>query len=186
MADSRSTLETIPVESERENSSLTDCWICRLLRRQAPAKHSQHRLKVRGRSNQRGHPLARRIVSPQPGQVRRWSRYSSTIRLDLGQFNHLMDQGFRGHRQRVHDRIGDKRLAYRWVVSRIFSVGTGVRWVLRCPGCSPRFLLLGEAGGLRFIPIGSDDGGFDELVELSLSRFSRSLTRASSLARRCS
>jgi hypothetical protein len=47
-------------------------------------EHSQHRLKVRGRSNQRGHPLARQIVSPQPGQVRRWSRYSSTIGLILG------------------------------------------------------------------------------------------------------
>jgi hypothetical protein len=45
---------------------------------------------------------------------------------------------------------------------------------------------LGDAGCLRFIPIGSDDGGFDELVESSLSRFSRSLTGVSSLARRCS
>ncbi len=47
----------------------------------------------------------------------------------------------------------------------------------------PRFFLLGSAGGFRFNPIGSDEGG---LEELSFSRFSRSLTRASSCASRCS
>ena len=34
---------------------------------------------------------------------------------------------------------------------------------------------------MRFIPIGSDEGGLDELVELSLSRASRSLTRDSNV-----
>jgi hypothetical protein len=42
-------------------------------------------------------------------------------------------------------------------------------------GLSATFLPLGEAGGLRFIPIGSEEGGFDEFRELSLRRFSRSL-----------
>ena len=41
---------------------------------------------------------------------------------------------------------------------------------------------LGGAGGLRFRPMGSDEGGLDELVELSLSRASRSRTRRSSSA----
>ena len=51
---------------------------------------------------------------------------------------------------------------------------------------SAPFLPAGRSWGLAFIPIGSEEGGFDELVELSLSRYSRSLTRVSSLARRCS
>src|SRR4029077_6952329 len=38
------------------------------------------------------------------------------------------------------------------------------------------------AGGLRFRPIGSDEGGLEELVELSLSRASRSATRWSNSA----
>src|SRR6516165_8481342 len=63
--------------------------------------------------------------------------------------------------------------------------GTSARWALRCPGCPPRFRLLGEAGGLRFMPTGSDEGGLDELVELSLSRASRSRTLASRSAIRC-
>ena len=56
------------------------------------------------------------------------------------------------------------------------------RYALRCPACPPRFFPLRGVGGLRFKPIGSDEGGFDELVELSLSRASRSLTRASNVA----
>ena len=41
---------------------------------------------------------------------------------------------------------------------------------------------MGGAGGLRFRPMGSDEGGLEELVELSLSRASRSATRWSSSA----
>ena len=37
-------------------------------------------------------------------------------------------------------------------------------------------------GGLRFKPMGSDEGGLEELVELSLSRASRSPTRCSNSA----
>ena len=56
---------------------------------------------------------------------------------------------------------------------------------MRCPRWPPRLLPLGGVGGFRFIPIGSDEGGLDELVELSLSRASRSRTRVSSSSARC-
>src|SRR5437899_531338 len=70
-------------------------------------------------------------------------------------------------------------------VSWTSSGGTMGRYALRCPACPPRFFPLRGIGGLRFKPIGSDEGGFDELVELSLSRASRSLTRASNVASCC-
>ena len=38
---------------------------------------------------------------------------------------------------------------------------------LGCPGCPPRLRPVGEAGGSRFKPMGSHDGGLEELVELS-------------------
>ena len=60
---------------------------------------------------------------------------------------------------------------------RSFSGGTRGRTALRCPGCPPRFRLLGGAGGLRFSPMGSDEGGLEELVEFWLSRSSRSAMR---------
>ena len=49
---------------------------------------------------------------------------------------------------------------------------------LRWPGCPPRFRREGGAGGFRFRPIGSDEGGLEELVELSQSRAWRSCTVA--------
>src|SRR5262249_17328802 len=61
-----------------------------------------------------------------------------------------------------------------------FSGGTRPRWALRCPGCPPRFRPEGGVGGLRLNPMGSDEGGLEELVELSFRRASRSLTRCSS------
>src|SRR5262249_60819526 len=67
-----------------------------------------------------------------------------------------------------------------------FSGGTRARNALRWPGCPPRFREDGGAGGLRFRPIGSDEGGLDELVELSWSRAWRSRTAASSSAIRSS
>ena len=72
------------------------------------------------------------------------------------------------------------------IVSRTFSGGTKARWALGCPDWPPRYFLLGGEGGFRFNPIGSDEGGLEELVELSFRRFSRSLTRDSSCASRCS
>ena len=53
---------------------------------------------------------------------------------------------------------------------------------MACPGCPPDFRPVGGAGGLRFRPMGSDEGGLEELVELRLSRASRSATRCSSSA----
>ena len=41
---------------------------------------------------------------------------------------------------------------------------------------------MGGVGGLRFRPMGSDEGGLEELVELSLSRASRSTIRCFSSA----
>src|SRR3954447_6611544 len=63
---------------------------------------------------------------------------------------------------------------------RTFSGGTKRRSALRCPGCPPRLRPEGGAGGLRFNPMGSDEGGLEELVELSFSLASRSLMRRSS------
>src|SRR3954469_7270720 len=66
------------------------------------------------------------------------------------------------------------------VVVRTFSGGTKGRCALRCPGCPPRFRPEGGGGGLRLNPMGSDEGGLEELVELSFRRASRSRTRCSS------
>src|SRR3954447_19909703 len=63
---------------------------------------------------------------------------------------------------------------------RTFSGGTKRRSALRCPGWPPRLRPEGGVGGLRFNPMGSDEGGLEELVELSFSRASRSLIRRSS------
>jgi hypothetical protein len=68
------------------------------------------------------------------------------------------------------------------VAERSFSGGTRARNALRWPGCPPRFRREGGAGGLRFRPIGSEEGGLEELVELSWSRAWRSRTVASSAA----
>ena|SRR5437868_8423754 len=67
-----------------------------------------------------------------------------------------------------------------------FSGGTKARNALRWPGCPPRFLEDGGVGGLRFRPIGSEEGGLEELVELSWSRAWRSRTVASNSAIRSS
>jgi hypothetical protein len=48
-----------------------------------------------------------------------------------------------------------------------------------CPGCPPRFLPFGFFA-TRDTPGPSDDGGFDEFVEFSPSRASRSRTRSRS------
>jgi hypothetical protein len=48
------------------------------------------------------------------------------------------------------------------------------------------FSLAAWSAGFRFMPIGSAEEGLDRLVEFSLSRFSKSLTRASSCAIRSS
>src|SRR5208282_2863265 len=68
------------------------------------------------------------------------------------------------------------------VIVRTFCGGTKLRSALRCPGWPPRFRPEGGVGGLRFKPMGSDEGGLEELVELSLSRASRSPTRCSNSA----
>src|SRR5262249_58702666 len=49
-------------------------------------------------------------------------------------------------------------------------------------GCAPRLRRDGGVGGLRFRPIGSEEGGLEELVELSCSRAWRSRTVASRAA----
>ena len=69
------------------------------------------------------------VVAPQPGQLRRCSRYSSTIGSILGQVGDLMDQGARGHRR-----------AGRWPQRRQ-EVGLGSRWK---SGASP-----GGPGGVE-------------------------------------
>ena len=106
-------------------------------------------------------------------------------RLDPGQFGDLMDQGVgvlagRGWPQRRQD------AGLQSVDERSFSGGTRARKPWRWPGCPPRFRREGGVGGLRFRPIGSDEGGLEELVELSWSRASRSRTRGSNSAIRSS
>src|SRR5262249_17638796 len=68
------------------------------------------------------------------------------------------------------------------VEERSFSGGTRGRRAWTCPGCPPDFRPVGGAGGLRFRPMGSDEGGLEELVELSWSRASRSAPRCSNSA----
>jgi hypothetical protein len=63
-----------------------------------------------------------------------------------------------------------------WVKAQLLAVGA-----LLATGDRP----LGGAGGLRFSPIGSDEGGLDELVELSPSRAWRSRSWFSSSVIRC-
>src|SRR6185312_4111663 len=60
---------------------------------------------------------------------------------------------------------------------RSFSGGTRGRNALRWPGCPRRFRGDGGLGGFRFRPIGSEDGGLDELVEFWLSLASSSAIR---------
>src|SRR6185312_3383424 len=67
---------------------------------------------------------------------------------------------------------------------RSFSGGTRGRNALRWPGCPPRFRGDGGLGGFRFRPIGSEDGGLDELVEFWLSLASSSAIRFSREPRR--
>lgn len=63
-----------------------------------------------------------------------------------------------------------------------WSGGTRARDALRRPGCPSRFRRDGGSGGSRFRPIGSEEGGLEELVELSWSRAWRSRTVASRVA----
>ena len=55
---------------------------------------------------------------------------------------------------------------------RSCSGGTRVADLRRWPGCPPRFLPEGGAGGRRFTEGGSDEGGLEELVEFLLTRSS--------------
>lgn len=102
-------------------------------------------------------------------------------RLDLGQFGDLVNQGSRV----ITDQGVAAAAAIRGLQSvsvRTFCGGTKLRSALPCPDWPPRFRPEGGVGGLRFKPIGSDEGGLEELVELSLSRASRSPTRCSNSA----
>ena len=106
-------------------------------------------------------------------------------RLDLGEFGDLMDQGMGSSPSRA---CPQRRQAegLQSGEERSFSGGTRARNALRWPGCPPRFRGEGGVGGFRFRPIGSDEGGLDELVELSWSRAWRSRTVASNSAIRSS
>ena len=74
-----------PIEIERVNRSLTNCWICRLLRRDALASMTSTAWKYGPKDPMRtAEGKVPQVVSPQPSQVRRWSRYSSTIGSILG------------------------------------------------------------------------------------------------------
>ena len=64
----------------------------------------------------------------------------------------------------------------RSVDDRSSSGGTRARNALRWPGCPPRLRREGGVGGFRFRPIGSEEGGLEEFVELSPSRARRSRT----------
>ena len=102
-------------------------------------------------------------------------------RFDLGQLGDLVNQRSRvvtGQGLTAATAIRGPTIGDR----ATFSAGTKRRCALRCPGCPPRFRPEGGVGGLRLNPMGSDEGGLEELVELSLSRPSRSPTRCSSSA----
>ena len=59
-----------------------------------------------------------------------------------------------------------------------------MRNALGWPGCPPRFRREGFPSGLRFSPMGSEDGGLDELVEFWLSRACNSAIRFSRASKR--
>jgi len=65
------------------------------------------------------------------------------------------------------------------MICRICSGGTSGRARRRWPGCPPRFLPEAGVGGGRLTEGGSEEGGFDELVEFLPIRSSRSAIRRS-------
>jgi hypothetical protein len=78
-------LEIIPVEIESVNRSAAICRIGRLLRRYAPANTASTAWRY-GPKHPIGTPAGNvpQVVARQAEQVRRWSRYSSTIGSILG------------------------------------------------------------------------------------------------------
>ena len=106
-------------------------------------------------------------------------------RLDLGQFGDLMDQGFgivTGESTATSATGG--RLAVERLVDLLGWDQGAVG--LAMPGLPAAFLASGRRGRLALHPDRVGRGGLDELVELSLSRASRSLIRFSSSEIRCS
>ena len=102
-------------------------------------------------------------------------------RLDPGQLGDLMDQGI-GVLPGQH--LATPPAGFGLAVGGRAELlgGTKARNALRWPDCPPRFRRDGGVGGLRFRPIGSEEGGLEELVELSWSRAWRSRTVASKAA----
>ncbi len=150
----------------------------------AASDRGQHRLQIRAETSP-GNPCGETptggYAALGAGQVMKPEFVDQ--RLELGQFGDLVYQGGRV--------ITDQGMATAPAIRgpaignrANFSGGTKRPWALRCPGCPPRFRPEGGAAGLRLNPMGSDEGGLEELVELSFSRASRSLTRCSSSATR--
>ena len=164
------------MEIERVNRSAGQLADLPLAEAIGPREHGQHGLEVRAKApgrDARGQRAAGRRAAGGAGQA--MEPILIDDRLDPGQFGDLMDHGL-GVVAGEPMTTAATGVGLHSNVSRTFSGGTKARWALRCPGWPPRFFPLGGAGGFRFIPIGSDEGGLDELVELSLSRVSRSLT----------
>jgi hypothetical protein len=91
--------------------------------------------------------------------------------LDPGHFGDLMDQGLGVI---ASESMATAATGGRFAVERLADL-LGRHQAparLAMPSLAAVLLPSGGAGGLRFIPIGSDERGLDELVELSLSRFS--------------
>jgi hypothetical protein len=105
-------------------------------------------------------------------------------RLDPGQFGDLMDQrlGVVASEPMTTAATG-RRLAIERLADLLgwYQDALG----LAMPGLAAALLPARRGRGFRFTPIGSDEGGLDELVELSLSRASRSRSRAPSSSTRC-
>ena len=107
-------------------------------------------------------------------------------RFDLGEFGDLVDQGVGVF---AEERVAAAAAGARLTVgggAELLGRDRGARSALGWPGCPPRFRPDRGVGGFRFRPIGSDEGGLDELVELSWSRAWRSRTVASNSAIRSS
>src|SRR4051794_27242356 len=115
------------------------------------------------------------------GHVRRWGRYSSTT-------------GWTGGSSATWCRIGSVSPpcdgwwhqrhsgGLQSMTCRSRAGGTSGRAWRRWPGCPPRFLPEGGAGGRRLTEGGSEEGGLEELVEFLLSRSSNSAIRRSKVS----
>ena len=171
--------QIIPVEIDRPNRSAGQLPDLPLAQAVAAGQQAEHRLQPGAEAPRRDARGQRRTgggaaAAGRPGDGAGTRRPSGSTG---GQLGDLMAQGLGVLAEQGLAAAAAGRAACSRRRAGAARAGPAPRWWRAMAGLPAPLLPGGLAGGPRFTPIGSEEGGLEELVELRLSRASRSATR---------